>query len=202
MLYPFTILATWFHEMGHGVTALLLGGSFNSLVLWPNASGMADTSAPMWLGRFGAGLIAAGGPLGPVVVGAGFIRSGRTPRSSTWGLYALGLLLILSAVVWVRTLFGLAAITAWGGATLGLALKGPDWLKQFSVQFFGVQACISVYRSIDYLFMRQAEIGGRVMTSDTGAIQSALLLPYWFWAWVIVALSIALLIKTLSDVLR
>lgn len=31
LLYPFTLLATWFHEMGHGLTALLLGESF---IVW------------------------------------------------------------------------------------------------------------------------------------------------------------------------
>ena len=31
ILYPFTILGTWFHEMGHGVTAMLMGGSFEQL---------------------------------------------------------------------------------------------------------------------------------------------------------------------------
>jgi hypothetical protein len=35
VLYPFTIPATWFHEMGHGLCAKLLGGSFVSLSLFP-----------------------------------------------------------------------------------------------------------------------------------------------------------------------
>ena len=29
LLYPFAILTTWFHEMGHGLTALLLGWQFD-----------------------------------------------------------------------------------------------------------------------------------------------------------------------------
>ena len=27
LLYPFTLLATWFHEMGHGLASMLLGRS-------------------------------------------------------------------------------------------------------------------------------------------------------------------------------
>ena len=202
-LYPFTILATWFHEMGHGLTALLTGGSFKRLLLWPNGSGLATTSSgAAWLGPFGPALVAAGGPLGPVFAGAAFILSGRKPRSSAMGLYILGLVLLVSVVIWVRTLFGLGAIIAWGLAILALAFKAPDSLKQFSIQFLGVQACISAYRQIDYLFIRQVTIGGQTMVSDTGAIQGALLLPYWFWALLIIALSAFILIKTLAVAVR
>ena len=35
LLYPFTLLSTWVHEMGHGVTALLrIGGTSAVLVPW------------------------------------------------------------------------------------------------------------------------------------------------------------------------
>ena len=33
VLYPFTILATWFHEMGHGLAAMLTGSSFERLLI-------------------------------------------------------------------------------------------------------------------------------------------------------------------------
>ncbi|XDE62872.1 M50 family metallopeptidase [Arthrospira platensis BEA 1257B] len=49
VLYPFSILATWFHEMGHGLTAILLGGNFHKLLLFPNGSGLAYNS-----GNFGS----------------------------------------------------------------------------------------------------------------------------------------------------
>ena len=35
LLYPFTILATWFHEMGHGLAALLTGNSYEKLLIFP-----------------------------------------------------------------------------------------------------------------------------------------------------------------------
>ena len=30
LIYPFAILTTWFHEMGHGLTALLMASNSNS----------------------------------------------------------------------------------------------------------------------------------------------------------------------------
>ena len=36
LLYPFTILATWFHEMGHGIAAMLTGSDFERLLIFPD----------------------------------------------------------------------------------------------------------------------------------------------------------------------
>ena len=36
VLYPFAILATWFHEMEHGLAALLTGACFERLVIAPS----------------------------------------------------------------------------------------------------------------------------------------------------------------------
>ncbi len=41
ILYPFTIMATWFHEMGHGLMALFPGGSFSKLLIFHDGSGVA-----------------------------------------------------------------------------------------------------------------------------------------------------------------
>ena len=46
LLCPFTILATWFHEMGHGLCALFLPYWFwaillTGLTLWPPAWSLA-----------------------------------------------------------------------------------------------------------------------------------------------------------------
>ena len=34
LMYPFVILTTWFHEMGHGLTALMLGQNFDQLQIF------------------------------------------------------------------------------------------------------------------------------------------------------------------------
>ena len=41
LLYPFTILTTWFHEMGHGIAAILMGERFDHLLIFPDGSGLA-----------------------------------------------------------------------------------------------------------------------------------------------------------------
>ncbi|MGE0179872.1 MAG: M50 family metallopeptidase, partial [Sphingomonas sp.] len=46
ILYPFTILATWFHEMGHGIAAMLAGRGFERLIIFADGSGFAESWRP------------------------------------------------------------------------------------------------------------------------------------------------------------
>src|SRR3954466_10910398 len=71
-LYPLTLFTTWVHEMGHGVTALVLGGRFTELRIFSNASGWAAASASAgWRDA----MVAAGGLLAPPFVGAVMIAA-------------------------------------------------------------------------------------------------------------------------------
>ncbi len=194
VLYPFAILSTWFHEMAHGLTALLVGGDFQQLVINPDGSGVASyTIRSNEGGRLGRALIAAGGPLGPPVAGMLFILCGGRRGLARTALVLLGGLLVLSALLWVRSLFGLAAVGALGAAILLLAVKGTVWWQGFGIQLLGVQACISSYRQVSYLFTDYADIDGEWMRSDTMQIQQQLWLPYWFWGALIVTLTLLLL---------
>lgn len=192
-MYPFSALATWFHEMGHGVTAMLLGGEFERLKLFPDLSGQAFHSGAVFGGPFGRALVSAGGPMGPAAAGFLLIVSSRRFETARIGLWALGLALWLSAALWVRTLFGLIFTVAAGAAVLLLARRGRPELHGFAVQFLGVQASISTFRQLDYLFMHSATIGGRTMLSDSANIAQALLLPYWFWGALLAAASLGML---------
>ncbi len=199
MLYPFTILATWFHEMGHGLTALLMGQSFKQLLIFPNGSGIAYHTAG---GRLTGALVAAGGLLGPPIAGCLFILNSTSIKRSRFFLGFLGIFLLVSTVIWVRTSFGWVILPLLGVSMLGIAAKGPGWLQQIVIQFLGVQACVSTYRQLDYLFMESANVGGRQMLSDTGHMAEALLLPYWIWGSIIAGASFLLLALSLWHVAR
>lgn len=193
ILYPFTILATWFHEMAHGLMALLMGGRFTKLLIFSNGSGVAYYSGPLFLEPISRALVAAAGPMGPPLAGAGLILASRSYRAASLSLKLLGIFLLFSTAMWVRSPFGLVAIPVIGVIVLGISLKGSELMQGFAVQFIGVQACVSTYRQLDYLFSYSA---GPLGISDTAQIQKILLFPYWFWGG-LMALS-SLLILTLS----
>jgi len=202
LLYPFSILATWFHEMGHGLAALLLGGNFQQLQIFPSGSGFAIHSGNLFLGPIGRAIVAAAGPMAPPITGGLIILASRRWRTTPLALLLLGGALILSTLIWVRSLFGVVAIPLLGILVLAVALYAPRWMQIFAVQLLGVQACISTYHQMDYLFTRQAVIGGQSMLSDSGQIAQNLLLPYWFWGGLMAIASLIILVQSLRSAYR
>ncbi|MEM9923113.1 MAG: M50 family metallopeptidase [Cyanobacteria bacterium P01_D01_bin.50] len=192
ILYPFSILATWFHEMGHGLAAILLGGNFQQLQISADGSGVAQYSARF--GPIARALVAAAGPMGPPIAGAIFILASRSFKTANISLKILGGFLLFSVLIWVRSIFGIVAILLLGLIILLIGLKASRWFQGFSIQFLGVQACISTYHQLDYLFSRTA---GPLGLSDTGQIQQQLFLPYWFWGGVMAIASLLILVQSL-----
>ncbi|WP_279349963.1 M50 family metallopeptidase [Erythrobacter litoralis] len=188
LLYPFTILSTWFHEMGHGLATMLFGHRFERLVIFPNGSGYALHLSPDPLSRISIAAISAAGLLGPTIAGCLLILSSRTARNTKLALYVLAGALLLSTVVWVRSMVGWLVLPFVGLACLLLAFRGRMGTQRFAVQFLGVQGCISIYRDFGYLFSPGGVLGGVPQLSDTAQIEQALLLPYWFWGGVITVL--------------
>ncbi|MEH1930131.1 M50 family metallopeptidase [Nostoc sp.] len=199
ILYPFTILATWFHEMGHGLMALLLGGQFEKLEIFSNGSGVATYGIQSSLGPIVPAIIAAAGPMGPPIAGAALILASRSFRAATLCLKILGSFLLFSTLIWVRSWFGLLAIPLLGLIILGIALKAPRWAQGFVIQFLGVQACVSTYHQLDYLFSQSA---GSFGLSDTAQMQRYLLLPYWFWGGLMAIASLVILVQSLRIAYR
>jgi len=193
LLYPFTILATWFHEMGHGIAAMLTGRGFERLLIFADGSGVAQSLGPADGYQLTDALIAASGPLGPAIAGALLIVSSRSPAATRNALAVLGVALIVSTLIWVRSLAGWLVLPALGIAIAALALRGSSPWRSFAIQLLGVQAAISAWQQFDYLFSPGGNVGGELQRSDTGAIADVLLLPYWFWGAIISATILALL---------
>ena len=66
---PLLLLSTLAHELGHGLTALMLGGRFQRLEMWASGAGAAHLDLAGF-GRIRAGLTLAGGLVGPSVAAA------------------------------------------------------------------------------------------------------------------------------------
>ncbi|MEW4449264.1 M50 family metallopeptidase [Qipengyuania sp. JC766] len=189
LFYPFVILTTWFHEMGHGVTAMAIGYSFDQLVIFPDGSGLAQSSAEGRPSAIGRALISAGGPLGPVAIGSVLILASSREKYWRPALMTIAVLIGISVLIWVRSLVGVIVLPLVGAGLVWLALRADDGWVRFSVQFLGVLAALSMFRDWDYLFSEGAVIGGVPQLSDTGNIEQALFLPYWVWAIVITGIS-------------
>lgn len=189
-LYPFGLLSTWVHEMGHGVFAVLIGGRFKRLEIYPNLGGVAFSSGVWGAGR---AVVSAGGLLGPSLAGAAVVVLGSRQDTAPWVLSGVAALVALSLVLVVRNLFGWLSLGAVAAALGLVAYYAPEEVRVFLAQLIGIQFCLASFSSVDYLFTKQFRRDGRVIDSDTQEIAKVLVLPYWFWGGLIALVSFAVL---------
>ncbi len=189
IVYPFLILTTWFHEMGHGMAAVAAGQDFERLMIFANGSGYAESliaaDAPAWV-RI---VIAAGGPLGPSVVGALLILASARQRLWRPSLWLMAAAILVSVIIYVRSPVGYAVLPLVAVLLCLVAWKGKPGLARFALQFTGLLAAMSMLRDWNYLFTREAVINGQPILSDTGQLAALTGLPHWLWAGIIVLIS-------------
>ena len=196
---PLSLLSTLVHELGHGLTALLLGGDLHRLTIWSDGSGQAEYSGAF--GRLAFAATAAGGLLGPPIGALAMFLASRSPRAARYALSALLLLLLVALLMWVRNLFGLAFVASLCGLLVLLLWKGGR-LAQLVTAFLAMQLTLSVFSRSDYLFTSRAETAGGMAPSDVAQIADALFLPFWFWGALIALMSLAILVVGLWSVAR
>ena len=201
ILYPFTLLGTWFHEMGHGIMAMIVGGNFEYLEIFETGSGVAHSSFSSddfyMSKKVSYALVSAAGLMGPPIMGSILILMSKSFKKSKVILFILSISMILSVMIWVRITLGVVAISSLGLILLFIAFKGGKIFQQFVVQLIGIMACVSTYRQLDYLFMEKAVINGEEFISDTGKIAENLGMNYAFWGTLIAIISFVMLVYSL-----
>lgn len=198
LIYPFMILTTWFHEMGHGLTAILMGQDFVQLMIFADGSGVAESLIANDTSPFARAAIAAGGPLAPSVVGAGLILASAHERLWRPALWATAIAIFASVIIYVRSPVGYSVLPLVAALLSVIAWKASAGITRFTLQFIGVIAAMSMLRDFNYLFTEQAVIGGQQILSDTGQIEASLLLPHWVWAALIIAGSAVMIAASLK----
>jgi len=189
LAYPFRMIGTAVHEMGHGVAALLVGGGWDRFTMYSDGSGQAQVYAPSgWPDAF----VSAGGLVGPAVIGAIFLVLGRRPNVARWCLGAAGAFYAIACVVWVRSGFGWLIVGGLAVACLGIALRTRAQTAQLALVFLSTQLALSAYSDLDYMFSKTASgemNGGAVQPSDAAQMAHELGGTYWMWGTVVAAFS-------------
>ena len=188
---PLIYLHTLCHELGHGITGWLTGGSFEEFVIYPGGGGTAFTAGG------NHALVCAGGLLGPAVVACfGFVLARRARSAQATLLVAAAALLVLTLLVAGNLLTmvympALALLLGW------IAARKNAEPAQLALVFLSTQLALSVFSRGDYLFKNEAVNARGVSPSDVATMASELGGPYWLWGAVVGALSVLTLVAGL-----
>jgi hypothetical protein len=191
VLYPFSLLATYAHEMGHGLAALLVGAEFDRMELYADGAGMAHWHGSP--GRLGSALVAAGGLLGPSAAGVTLLLLSRSARNARILLSVLAAFVFATLILWVRNPFAIGFLVATSAVFALSARWLPDLAAAFLLHFIAALLCLAWFRDLDYMFSAHTFVGGTSRPSDSAMIAEALALPYWFWGGFVAVVSLAML---------
>lgn len=204
-LYPFVIFGTWVHELSHGLASLIMGARFIKLELFTNGSGVAYFDYhSLYLGRIGAALIAAAGPMGPAIAGATAIRCSKSAKASKSFLRIFSIVMLISLVLWVRPIVSItyAIILLIAVITFFISRSKRVNVLTAYIQLIGLQCLVSMLLSINYLFTNSAVLAGNPQRSDTQVIADNLFLPHWFWAVLIILAAVIIFFKSIKVIVR
>lgn len=191
LLYPFALLGTWAHEMGHGLAAVVVGGRFRRLEVYPGLGGQAYSTGIRGARR---AVVSAGGLLGPALAGGLVIVLGSRQQTAPWVLTGLAVAIAVSLITVVRNPFGWLSLGAMAAVLAPVAIYAAPGIRIFLAQLIGIQFCLACWGTLDYMFTSRFHRDGRIIDSDTQEIANVLVLPYWFWGTVIAVVSLGVVV--------
>ena len=187
--WPLSWLETYFHEISHGIAALLSGGAIDRLELSFNGSGKCYTRGGY------APLIAFAGYTGAVLWGAIIFYGARlSGKNSRWLSLLVLLLIVFCALLWARdliTIVIMAVITVMLYVSFRYVIG--QWFPRF-MEFAGVYLMISATRAPTFLLDNKSIGDGANLATMTQ-------LPEFFWitVWLLIAVVSLLLVWRLQQ---
>jgi hypothetical protein len=196
LLYPFKLLATWLHELSHGLAMIVTGAGFDHVIIYKDTSGLAY--AYTTVGSFGTAIIAAAGYMGTPLWGAALLVVTPDARSARRALLVLAGLLIGTTILVIAPdpkgdHFGQWAVPAIGVGVAACALLLPPRVRVFGAHFIAVQACVNALLDIRVLLRPSQVVNGKLAgMSDAGnmALNTFGTAETWaVWTWAIIWLA-------------
>ena len=166
LVYPLKVLVVFFHELSHGLAALLTGGSIVEIQLQKEQGGVCITQGGS---RF---VILTAGYLGSLLFGGGILLLAARSKDDKAIVGALAVILLAVTLLFVRPWFGFGMIFGLGsGAVLILAAiyfskDVNDWL----LRVIGLVSCFYAVLDIksDILDRPEAKSDAYMLSELTG----------------------------------
>jgi Peptidase M50B-like len=210
-LYPFKLLATWFHELSHALVMTITGAGVKHVLIYRDTSGQ---TLQVWaISDAGTAAIAAAGYMGTPLWGAILLVATPTPRAARIALVGLGAIMAVTALTVVQPTpegeaFGRYVTLAMAGAIAACGLVLPDRARVVCAHFIAAQACINALLDIRVLLRPMQVVDGVVSGHSDAYVMAESTFgrvpPWtiWFWAVVWLAWSLAVLFIALRIAAR
>lgn len=206
LLYPFKLLATWLHELSHGLVMIVTGTGLDRVAIYRDTSGLAHPASQA--GPTAQVFIAAAGYMGTPLWGALLLVVTPTARSARVALLVLAGLLGLTALLVVDApdgdTFGQWVVGATAAAFAAVAFVLPAKWRVATAHFIAAQSCVNALLDIRVLFRPNQIVNGIATQNYSDAHSMAdhtfgttATWAVWFWGatwlvWSLVVLFVAL----------
>lgn len=203
LFFPFKLLATWLHEMSHGLVMIVTGAGLSKVLIYRDTSGLAYAASST--GPIAGPIVAAAGYMGTPLWGAAMFVLSPTPKRARIVMLVFATLLIATAILVVDNEFGANAIIAIGVGVAACGVFLPGRWRVATAHFLAAQACINALLDIRVLLRATQVVGGQELrcdsTSTSGCSDAHNMARYTFgttdtwgvWTWAAIWLAWSLL---------
>jgi hypothetical protein len=216
----FTLLATYYHEMSHGLAARAVGMEFSHVKINSDGNGYAQIYYHETKNKLHDNMknsfVSFAGPLGGPLIGTALLMlSAHRHIILKRTLSMFGLMILFSTAIWVRGKdLGYLFLYLLGAFLLYASVRFPAWGQRAILRFLGIHACMAVFTEMDYLFSRTVrqfedkvndisldekmirkflKVKKKTEYTDTGEIQKMLGVPYESVAFAVITVSLLLM---------
>jgi len=191
VMLPLKLLVVLFHELSHGLAAVLTGGSIESLTVTSDQGGLAVTRGGS---RFA---VLSAGYLGSLLFGLVLFAVALRSSADRPVLGLLGAAILAVAALYIRDGFALLFCLVAGAAMLAGAWALPRWAADLALRVIGLASMI--YAPWDILSDTILRSG---MPSDARMLAEAFGGPTLFWGGLWLLLSLVAILSSLRLLAR
>jgi hypothetical protein len=186
VVWPLKILVVFFHELSHGLAAILTGGSIDHIEVVKQQGGLCVTRGG------NSFLTLSAGYLGSLIWGGlALLLSSRTRRDRLVTVTMSGLILF-ATIIWVRPIvgFGFGFHLLAGLVLLLIGARLPQSVNDIFLKMFGLASCLYAIPDIWSDTMARSHL-----RSDARMLAEMTQIPTVIWGgfWIIVALALTAL---------
>lgn len=192
--WPFSQFGTYVHELFHGLAAMASGAKFVEMTVHPEGGGVAYSLS---YNTFQRAMTAAGGLIGPSILGAIMLVSARRFGITNLLFGFLSFLFLIVAFLWAEGGYTVALSLGFAALCFVIAIIPFQAATRLLSMFIAIQLGFENLIDIDYMFTAGFERDGEHFKSDTGKIAQLLGGAYWFWGGLIALFTLTIITAAL-----